>query len=168
MDEAAKKTALRMIPYGLYVATADDGQGGLAAATVNWLTQTSFSPPLVALGVKTDSGLYAVATKTGKFAVNMLGKGQQGAAFTFFKSVEPGEGTVSGEAYVPGPRTGAPLLTAAPAWIECEVRHIVELGDHHTVVAEVVGAGVSAEPQGRPDAAILAMADLGEKVFYGG
>jgi flavin reductase (DIM6/NTAB) family NADH-FMN oxidoreductase RutF len=168
MDEAAKKTALRMIPYGIYVATADDGDGTIAAATVNWVTQTSFSPPLVALGVKTDSGLYAVATKTRKFALNMLGKGQQGAAFTFFRPAEAGDGTVNGEPYSQGPVTGAPILAAAIAHAECEIREIVKLGDHHTIVAEVVGAGVAREPDGRPDAAILEMKDLGERVFYGG
>ncbi len=36
MDQDAKKSALRMIPYGIYVLTADDGQGNLAGATVNW------------------------------------------------------------------------------------------------------------------------------------
>src|SRR5207244_10217055 len=53
MNEDAKKTALRMIPYGIYVLTADDGSGNVAAATVNWVTQTAFSPPLVVVGVKT-------------------------------------------------------------------------------------------------------------------
>jgi flavin reductase (DIM6/NTAB) family NADH-FMN oxidoreductase RutF len=33
MDQDAKKTALRMIPYGIYVLTADDGEGNVAAAT---------------------------------------------------------------------------------------------------------------------------------------
>jgi flavin reductase (DIM6/NTAB) family NADH-FMN oxidoreductase RutF len=35
MDDAAKKTALRMIPYGIYVMTAETSDGALAAATVN-------------------------------------------------------------------------------------------------------------------------------------
>ncbi|HJZ15875.1 MAG TPA: flavin reductase, partial [Stellaceae bacterium] len=56
MDQDAKKTVLRMIPYGIYVLTADDGKGNVAAATVNWVTQTAFAPPLVVVGVKTDSG----------------------------------------------------------------------------------------------------------------
>lgn len=47
MDADVKKTALRMIPYGLYVLTAENGEGRAAAATVNWVTQTSFDPPLV-------------------------------------------------------------------------------------------------------------------------
>src|SRR6185312_12053494 len=51
MNQDAKKTALRMIPYGIYVLTADDGQGNVAAATVNWVTQTAFDPPLVVVGV---------------------------------------------------------------------------------------------------------------------
>ncbi len=45
MDADAKKTTLRMIPYGLYVLTADDGKGTVGAATVNWVTQTAFAPP---------------------------------------------------------------------------------------------------------------------------
>jgi flavin reductase (DIM6/NTAB) family NADH-FMN oxidoreductase RutF len=37
MDADAKKTVLRMIPYGLYVLTAKSGEQ-IAAATVNWVT----------------------------------------------------------------------------------------------------------------------------------
>ena len=48
MDADAKKTALRMIPYGLYVLTAENN-GEIAAATVNWVTQCSFQPPLSSL-----------------------------------------------------------------------------------------------------------------------
>ena len=84
MDDDAKKTALRMIPYGIYVMTAEN-DGEVAAATVNWVTQTSFAPPLVVVGAKADSGGYAIAKASGHFALNMLGKGQQGMAFGFFK-----------------------------------------------------------------------------------
>ena len=57
MDQDAKKTALRMIPYGIYVLTADDGNGSVAAATVNWVTQTAFAPPLVVDEYDVDTGL---------------------------------------------------------------------------------------------------------------
>ena len=76
MDSDKKKMALRMIPYGIYVLTAKAGDD-IAAATVNWVTQTSFDPPLVAIGVKADSGAYATLKKAGSFALNGLGKGQQ-------------------------------------------------------------------------------------------
>jgi flavin reductase (DIM6/NTAB) family NADH-FMN oxidoreductase RutF len=45
---------------------------------------------------------------------------------------------------------------------------IVEQGDHHIVVGEVVEAHLNKPPAGRPDAAILEMKDLGDNVFYGG
>ena len=74
MNADAKKTVLRMIPYGIYVLTAEDDAGNVAAATVNWVTQTAFAPPLLVVGVKTDSGAYKVIRVAKSFALNMLGK----------------------------------------------------------------------------------------------
>jgi len=166
MDADVKKTTLRMIPYGLYVLTAAK-DGNVAAATVNWVTQTAFAPPLVVVGVKTDSGAYAVIKQAKAFALNMLGKGQQGLAFAFFKPAQLEGGKISGQDFKPG-STGAPILTALPAAVECKVVEIVERGDHHIVIGEVVDAHLMQPPAGRPDAAILEMKELGEKVFYGG
>jgi flavin reductase (DIM6/NTAB) family NADH-FMN oxidoreductase RutF len=98
MDDAHKKTALRMIPYGLCVMTAENG-GEVAAVTVNWVTQTSFNPPLVAVRVKTDSGAYGLSRQTGLFALNILGKGQQGPALAFFKPAQREGNTINGELY---------------------------------------------------------------------
>ena len=167
MNADAKKLVLRMIPYGIYVLTADDGAGNVAAATVNFVTQTSFAPPLVAVGVKADSGAYAVVKGAGRFALNMLGKGGKGSAFTFFRPADVADGKVSGHAFHPG-ANGAPILEAAIGAVECTVRTIVAEGDHHIVVAEVTEAHLPAALAGRPDAAILEMKDLGETVFYGG
>ncbi len=97
----------------------------------------------------------------------MLGKGQQGAAFAFFKPAEKQGDKISGEAYRKG-ATGAPILLSAPASVECKVVEIVAKGDHHVVLGEVVEANLAKAPEGRPDHAILLMADLGPNVFYGG
>ncbi|MEE8516764.1 MAG: flavin reductase family protein [Alphaproteobacteria bacterium] len=134
MDADAKKTALRMIPYGIYVLTAE-GPKGVAAATVNWVTQTSFDPPLVVVGVKADSGAYQTLKDAGHFALYMLGKGQQGQAFTFFKPAQHDGDTISGEPYRAG-TTGAPILDNATASVECKVAEIIERGDHHIVIGE--------------------------------
>ncbi len=167
MNQDAKKTALRMIPYGIYVLTADDGKGNIAAATVNWVTQSAFNPPLVVVGVKTDSGAYQIVKNTKTFALNMLVKDGKGMAFTFFKPAQLADGKISGQAFHKG-MTGAPILDAAPAAVECKVTGIVEQGDHHVVVAEVVEAHLPKPIAGRPDAAILEMKELGDNVFYGG
>ena len=168
MDDAAKKHALRLIPYGMYVLTSRNAAGTeISSGTVNWVTQTSFAPPLVVVGVKGDSHLHANIKDSGVFAVNVLGKEQKGLAFTFFKNATVADGKLSGQAYRKG-TTGAPLLEAAPGAVECKVTAIVEQGDHHIVVGEVVEAHLNKPPAGRPDAAILEMKDLGDNVFYGG
>jgi flavin reductase (DIM6/NTAB) family NADH-FMN oxidoreductase RutF len=156
-----------MIPYGIYVLTAGAKDGDVAAATVNWVTQTSFAPPLLALGVKTDSGVYAVGRAKGQLVLNILGQGQQGPAFAFFKPAEYANGKLSGET-VAWAANGAPILTSAPAAVELKLLQVVELGDHHTFIAEVTGVHLNQAIEGRPDEAVLHMKDLGEKVFYGG
>ncbi|HEY5063710.1 MAG TPA: flavin reductase family protein [Xanthobacteraceae bacterium] len=167
MNADAKKTVLRMIPYGIYVLTADDGKGNIAAATVNWVTQSAFAPPLVVVGIKTDSGAYKIVKAAQAFALNMLGKEHKSLAFTFFRPADVSDGKLSGQAYRKG-TTGAPILVDAPGVVECRVTAIVEQGDHHIVVGEVVEAHLNRPLTGRPDAAILEMKDLGDNVFYGG
>ena len=167
MNLDAKKTALRMIPYGIYVLTAKAGEGTVAAATVNWVTQSAFSPPLLVVGVKTDSGTYALLKSTGIFTLNMLGKDSKGLAFTFFKPAVLVDGKLSGQAFHDG-ANGLPILDAAIGAVECRVKHIHEEGDHHIVIGEVVQAHLPQPVVGRADAAVLEMKDLGENVYYGG
>ena len=167
MDANAKKTALRMIPYGMYVLTAQGKEGAVGAATVNWVTQASFTPPLVAVGVKTDSGVHAMIKESRAFVLNVLGKGQQGVAFTFFKPATREGQTISGQPFRTG-TTGAPILESTPAFVECRLVDSIERGDHSVFVAEVVEAGVAKAPQGRADDATLWLKDLGENIFYGG
>jgi len=167
MDPERKKTALRMIPYGLYVLTSEASDGRVAASTVNWVTQASFEPPLVVVGVKADSGVHAVIQESGSFALNVLGKNQQPLAFAFFKPAEREGNTIAGEGFTNG-RTGAPLLTSAAAFVDCNLTDTVERGDHSVFVGEVVDAGVAGEIHGRPDDATLVLRELGDKTFYGG
>jgi len=54
----------------------------------------------------------------------------------------------------------------ATSAIECRLASIVEQGDHHIVVGEVLDAHLNKPLAGRPD--ILEMKDLGDNVFYGG
>ena len=167
MDPNAKKTALRMIPYGLYVLTAEGKDGKVSAGTVNWVTQVSFQPPLIVVGVKADSLGHGIIKEAGAFALNILGKDQQSAAYTFFKPLERDGNTIGGQPFRSG-SLGAPILENAPAFVECSLVETIEKCDHSIFIGEVKDAGVSVELSGRPDDATLTLKDLGEKVFYGG
>ena len=167
MDAETKKTALRMIPYGLYILTAEGKDGKIAAATVNWVTQTAFQPPLVVVGVKADSGAHAIIKESKTFALNILGKDQKGQAFTFFKTLEREGNSIGGEPFRKG-SLGAPIFENMPAFVECKLVDTIEKGDHSIFIGEVQDAGVKAQPSGRPDDVTLTLKDLGDKVFYGG
>ena len=159
MDLQAKKIALRKIPHGVYVVGVRQG-AQLNAFTATWFTQVSFTPPLVALGIKKDSHSFEMIKQDKVFSVNLLGKDQKPIAEHFVKPA-----TVVGEKlkevrHRVG-KTGAPILEEASAYVECEVREIANhLGDHAVVIGEVVDAGV------RKDELALTLMETGW--HYGG
>jgi flavin reductase (DIM6/NTAB) family NADH-FMN oxidoreductase RutF len=143
MDAVAKKKALRMLSYGLCVATSRDEQG-FAAGTINWISQSSFTPPLVMVAIKAETGLHRAIAAAGIFAVHILGKSQKDMATAFFRGAQPSDGKLNGYEIETG-QTGAPVLLAPPAWFECRVVNEVRGGDHTIFVAEVVNAGIRSD-----------------------
>jgi len=158
MDANTKKKVLRLIPYGLYVATSRADQK-FGAGTINWVTQSSFAPPLVVAAIKDDSSLNEVISASRVFALHVLGKNQKDMATAFFKGAQPEGGTLNGFRFESG-ATGAPILLDAPAWFECRVVDEIRRGDHTIFVGEVVEAG------SRRDEEPLTLRDTG--FFYGG
>lgn len=146
MDEAAKKAALRMIPYGLYLVgvrreevadPAEDRHAFLGS----WVTQTSFEPPMVALAVRKGSHGLELLRASRVLSLNLLEAGSTDVARRFIKNVQATGDAMEGLAVEPGPATGAPVFPDLPAHLELEVREIVDAGgDHVIVVAEIVEA----------------------------
>lgn len=141
MDAQAKQVALRAINYGLFVLTAADGDE-LGAGGVNWLSQASFAPPLVMVGVRAESRIHAVIERAGAFAVNVLGEDQLEIANAFFGTSTFEGDLVNGYRFERGALTGAPLILDLPYWFEARVTDTVKRGDHTIFVGEVVNAGV--------------------------
>jgi flavin reductase (DIM6/NTAB) family NADH-FMN oxidoreductase RutF len=163
-----RRFALRMIPYGVHVVTALDATGAISAATAHWVTQTSFEPPLLVVALPNDGQTYAAIRATQSFALHMLGREDAGEAIAFQDGTASMEdGLLSGWP-VTRARSGLPLLLNAVAVLECGVLAVLEFGDHHTIVAQVVEAHVRLPPQERPDEMILHLRELGETIFYGG
>lgn len=148
MSPSPKNPALRLLSSGLYVLTvAYDGQ--IAAGTVNWLSQASFNPPLVMVGIKVKSQIHNLVQKSRTFAINIPAEGQKEIAQAFFRPSKIEPGRINGYPYQPGPQTGSPLLLDLPAWFEARVTDAVKRGDHTIFVAEVVSSGLR-DPKARP------------------
>lgn len=160
MDPNAKKIALRKMPHGVYIVGVKQDQH-INAFTGTWMTQCSFTPPLVAIGVKKSTLSHEMMTAGKVFSVNILGKDQKALAEHF---VKPAQGhadvKLTGIPHHPG-KTGAPLIDDAIAFFECEVREVANAhGDHAVIIGEVVEAGV------RKDEEALTLKDTGW--HYGG
>ncbi|SVC69557.1 uncharacterized protein METZ01_LOCUS322411, partial [marine metagenome] len=57
MDDDKRKEVLRMISYGVYVLTSKNGHD-YGSATVTWVSQASFNPPMISVCLKKNSGVY--------------------------------------------------------------------------------------------------------------
>ena len=141
MDIEAKKIALRMISSGLYIVTSAGG-AEVSAATVSWLNQASFDPPLIMMGVRKDSHTHALLEKSKVCAIHFLGREQKHIAESFFKPSKLEGSTINGQEFEKGPLTGSPILKDVPAYVECKIVDSIQRGDHSVFVAEVLEASV--------------------------
>ena len=124
------------------VGTKDEnGVNGFAG---NWLTQTSFEPPLVAIAVKQGTRSQEQIASSGVFCVNVLESGQKEMAMAFFRSLEPEGNKLAGYEFYTE-ETGCPVFKDALSFFECKVVDKVEKGDHYIYVGEVINAGVQRE-----------------------
>ncbi len=160
MDQEDKKRALRMLTCGLYVVAARDGND-VAAGTVTWLSQASFSPPLLMVAIKGDSHLHAMVERSRAFGVSVVSTAQKDLASAFFRPSKVEDGKMNGYPIQYGPETGSPVVSQCPAWVEARVTGSVSGGDHTVYVAEVVGAGLN-----DPAAKALVLSDT--EWTYGG
>ena len=132
-----------MIPCGLYLLGARNG-GGLTLATENWVTQTSFAPPLVVMGAKNDSGAHAMMKASRTFALSMLKSGRKDMSYAFFKHVAPEGDTIAGSKFTAA-GNGCPTLDDAAGFVAGDLVEIVERGDHSVFIGEVTEAVLRAE-----------------------
>ena len=143
IDPAIRKKVLRMIPYGIHVITAHF-ENQVAAATIDWVTQSSFEPPMVVCCLRRDSHIYEIVTKARSYALHPLGADQKAFAMHFFKNREANESTINGQSYRLGPLS-VPLLTDAPTHLVLQYCAELPQGDHAVVLGQVIHVGLNRE-----------------------
>ena len=141
MDDTAKKTILQHFPYGLYALTVKHG-GDEHGMTANWVTQTSFQPPMVAVAVENDSKTIGMVRDAHYFALSLLQHGQRDLAAKLGRTSEQAPNKLKGIKTKPTPTSGTPILAEALGWVECRVVATLPSGDHTLVLGEVIAAGV--------------------------
>ena len=117
----------------------------------------------MAVAVLKEALTHALIREGGVFSLCVIDREDRAIVRRFTKPVEVDAAarTMNGFPYHQG-RTGAPILDQAVAWVECEVRQSVDVGDHTLFLGEVVDAGFSKAE----DTPVLRMEDT--RMNYGG
>jgi flavin reductase (DIM6/NTAB) family NADH-FMN oxidoreductase RutF len=126
--------ALGRVVSGLYVVTAkcEDKEDAVLAS---WVNQCSFDPPAVTIALGTLRQARLLVEGSGSFIVNVLPQDDKTLLKHFsrppediFKGVKTRKGL-----------DGIRILSDAVSYLECEVVHSMQTGDHVVYVGEIVG-----------------------------
>jgi flavin reductase (DIM6/NTAB) family NADH-FMN oxidoreductase RutF len=158
-----RRRVLWTMPYGLYVLGSTDRAERRNGMTINWVTQLSFDPKLVGVTVENGAFTHELVTAGGCFALSIIDREDRAIVRKFTKPVEVdlASKTLNGFGYFESV-TGAPVLAQAVAFIDCEVRERVAVGQHTLFIGEVVDAGF----RKAEDTPVLRMEDT--RMNYGG
>lgn len=157
-----RRRVLWTLPYGLYIVGSRDGDRA-NGMTLNWASQLAFEPKLIGIGVEKAAFTHELISAGGVFTLGTVARDDRAMVRKFTKpvAVDWDAMTLNGFAFRTGV-TGAPILQAAPAYLDCEVRQTVDTGNHSFFIGEVVDAGFQAD-EATP---VLRMEDT--KMNYGG
>jgi len=157
-----RRRVLWSMPSGLYVVGSRHGERR-NAMTLNWATQVSADPKLVAVSVEREAYTHDLISNGRVFSLCVIDREDRAIVRKFTKPVEVDMDarTLNGFGFHDG-STGAPVLDKAAAWMECTLSQSVNVGSHTLFLGEIVDAGFQ-KPE---DTAVLRMEDT--RMNYGG
>lgn len=139
--------ALGRISGGLYIVTASQGSNGQtrrSAMVASWISQASFEPPGVTIGVAKDRAIEALLQVEDCFVINVLKQDNyQGLMRHFLKRFPPGADRFKGINLLDNLAKGGPVLIDSLAYLDCKVVSRLEVNDHWIIYAEVLEGNVS-------------------------
>jgi flavin reductase (DIM6/NTAB) family NADH-FMN oxidoreductase RutF len=130
------RAVMGRFPAGVAVVTVKLG-GQRVGLTVASLVSLSLQPPLVGVAIRRDAALHELLRDAGRFAVSLLGEGQESVAQHFARGVPP---IALWEGIAVRNQEGPPELESAIAWLGCTVTAEHPAGDHTFFVGAVESA----------------------------
>jgi 3-hydroxy-9,10-secoandrosta-1,3,5(10)-triene-9,17-dione monooxygenase reductase component len=136
IDSGSFRQVMGRFATGVTVVTTL-AKGRPQGITVNALSSVSLDPPLIMVALDRSRFITPMIRASGRFAVNVLGEGQQAISDCFaHAAVKPGREDFCGAAWSPGP-SGLPLLGGTIATLECTVVETFSAGDHDLFIGRV-------------------------------
>jgi len=136
LDPSAFRTALGSLPTGVTVVTAT-GPDGPTGATANSVTSLSLDPPMMLACLDRESRTLDAVRAAGHFGVNGLAADQEELASSF-SSKDPHPEKWRGVDW--SASSGMPRINGALLWVACELRDLIDGGDHLILTGKVLEA----------------------------
>lgn len=133
---------MALVPTAVTVITAP-GPDGPSGATANAVVSLSLEPPLMLAALDRRSRTLAALRGAGAFGVNVLAAGQADLALRF-ATKDPHPIKWDGVAW--RALEGVPALDGATVSLACELRDLLDGGDHAIVTGDVVGIATTGTP----------------------
>jgi flavin reductase (DIM6/NTAB) family NADH-FMN oxidoreductase RutF len=140
LDDELLNRVTWKIPNGLVLVGSRAGDER-NAMTASWVTQLSMEPVLVGVGIDNEAVTHRLVRDGGSFTVNLWSADETKVFVKFSKPATDDGASLNGRP-VRAATTGAPVFEEALAWLDCAVRHELDLGTHTLFVGEVVDAGL--------------------------
>ncbi|ONH22877.1 flavin reductase family protein [Pseudofrankia asymbiotica] len=141
IDPAWFRRVLGQHPTGVTVITAVGTDGQPVGMAVGSFTSVSLHPPLVAFFPDQASTTWPKIQPAGSFCANVLGADHEWICRLF---ATKGIDRFAEIAWRPA-GSGAPIIDAAVAWIDCDLAAVQEAGDHFIVTGRVRALGITSE-----------------------
>lgn len=139
VDQGRFRLAMGRFATGVTIVTTHiDGHDH--AMTANSLTSVSLDPPLVLVCVETEARFAQAVRTSGFWGISVLAHHARPAAAWLATRGRPLHGQLDRIPHHRGRVTGVALLADALATLECRTRQVVEAGDHHVLIADVLSA----------------------------
>jgi flavin reductase len=152
-DSRLLRTVFGRFATGVTVVAANGPEP--RGMTANSFTSVSIKPPLILVCINRNASIHRAVLASGSFAVSVLSARQEHVARYFADHTRPrGDAEFDAVDWSPAPRTGAPVLDEALAWLDCSLATSYDGGDHTIFLGSVLASGF-----GSADEALL---------FFGG
>lgn len=133
--------SFRLIPYGIYVLTVKRGTD-LYAMIVSWVSQVSYSPPLILVALRRNRKALPAIQESGLFSLSLLRKEQEPLVSRFKESLDEPSFPFF---FAQDDRRRAPFIKGCLSSWECRLTSTKEAGDHLLCIGEVQTASVDGE-----------------------
>ena len=132
---------LERIVNGVAVVTSKR-KNDINGLSVAWMTQVSYSPPLVMVCVGKEKYTHELIDDSGVFAINILSERQRDVAKLFGRQSGRTSNKFNDIDY-DLKKSGAPILKDCLAYVDCTVHKSIDVGDTTLFVGEILEASIN-------------------------